>query len=53
MTEATPIGRIGQGSLLNRWWRVTATGFSFAAFGLGGLLLGGVVAPLLLLVLRH
>jgi len=42
-----------RGSLLNRWWRVVATGFSFAAFGLGGLLLGGIVAPLLLLVVRH
>ncbi len=40
-------------SLLNRWWRVVATGFSFAIFGVGGLVLGGVVAPLLLLVLRH
>jgi 1-acyl-sn-glycerol-3-phosphate acyltransferase len=40
-------------SLLNRWWRVAATGFSFALFGLGGLLLGGVVAPLVLAVVRH
>ena len=40
-------------SLLNRWWRIAATGFSFATFGIGGLVLGGIVAPLLLLVLRH
>jgi 1-acyl-sn-glycerol-3-phosphate acyltransferase len=40
-------------SLLNRWWRVAATGFSFATFGLGGLVLGGLVAPLLLLLVRH
>ena len=40
-------------SLLNRWWRVVATGFSFATFGVGGLVLGGLVAPLVLLVLRH
>jgi len=37
-------------SLLNRWWRVAATGFSFAGFGVGGLLLGLVVFPLLLSV---
>lgn len=40
-------------SLLNRWWRVVATGLSFATFGVGGLVLGGVLAPLMLLVLRH
>lgn len=40
-------------SLLNRWWRVGATGFSFATFGVGGLVLGGLVAPLLLVVVRH
>jgi 1-acyl-sn-glycerol-3-phosphate acyltransferase len=40
-------------ALLDRWWRVAATGFSFAAFGVGGLVLGGVVAPLMLLVVRH
>jgi 1-acyl-sn-glycerol-3-phosphate acyltransferase len=40
-------------SLANRWWRVAGTGFSFALFGLGGLLLGVVVFPLLLAVIRH
>jgi 1-acyl-sn-glycerol-3-phosphate acyltransferase len=40
-------------SRLNRWWRVAATGFSFAGFGLGGLLLGVAVFPLLGLVVRH
>lgn len=37
---------------LNHAWRLFATGLSFAAFGVGGLLLGGVVLPLLLLVVR-
>jgi 1-acyl-sn-glycerol-3-phosphate acyltransferase len=35
---------------LNHAWRVLATGISFAAFGVGGLLLGGVVLPLLFLI---
>ncbi len=30
----------------NYAWRVGATGFSFASFGLGGVLIGGVIAPL-------
>jgi 1-acyl-sn-glycerol-3-phosphate acyltransferase len=51
MSEAT--SRRGGGSLLDRWWRVAATGFSFVAFGLGGLVLGGLVAPLMLVVVRH
>ncbi|MBJ7517166.1 MAG: 1-acyl-sn-glycerol-3-phosphate acyltransferase, partial [Stenotrophomonas sp.] len=37
---------------LDRAWRVLATGFSFAAFGLGGLIAGVTVAPLLLLAVR-
>jgi len=37
---------------VDRAWRVLATGLSFAAFGLGGLLAGLVVAPLLLLLIR-
>ena len=53
MTEATLASAQERSSLLNRWWRVLATGFSFAAFGLGGLLLGVVVFPLLLVVVRH
>lgn len=32
----------------NHAWRVVATGMSFAAFGIGGLLLWGMLAPLLL-----
>ena len=40
-------------SLANRWWRVAATGLSFALFGIGGLLLGLVVFPLLLVAIRH
>ena len=53
MTEATLATAQERSSLLNRWWRVLATGFSFAAFGIGGLLLGAVVFPLLLVVVRH
>ncbi len=40
-------GRLGHA------WRVAATGLSFAAFGMGGLLLGGLVFPLLLLFPRR
>ncbi len=40
-------------SRLNRWWRVAATGFSFTGFGVGGLLLGVVVFPLLNVIVRH
>jgi len=36
---------------VSRPWRVLATGFSFLVFGLGGLLLGGLVFPLLQLAL--
>lgn len=32
---------------LNYYWRVAATGFSFASFGVGGVLMGGVVSPLM------
>ena len=53
MPEATFVATQPPSSLLNRWWRVVATGFSFAAFGVGGLLLGGVVFPLLLAVVHH
>lgn len=37
---------------LDRGWRVIATGISFAAFGIGGLLLGLFVFPLLRLLVR-
>ena len=37
---------------LNRYWRVVATGFCFAMFGLGGLFIRLVVYPLLLLFTR-
>ena len=53
MREAALLPACERSSRANRWWRVAATGFSFALFGLGGLLLGGIVAPLLLLVVRH
>ncbi|WP_077034418.1 1-acyl-sn-glycerol-3-phosphate acyltransferase [Pelomonas sp. KK5] len=39
-------------SPLGRAWRVLATGLAFAVFGLGGVLLGLFVFPLLQLVLR-
>lgn len=42
--------RIGRG--LNHGWRVLATGASFAVFGIGGLLLGVVVFPVLRLLVR-
>ena len=53
MSEAAAIGQAAHSSVLNRAWRVAATGFSFALFGVGGLLLGLVVAPLMLAVVRH
>lgn len=31
---------------LNYAWRVGATGFSFASFGLGGVAIGSIIAPL-------
>lgn len=38
--------------VIDRGWRIIATAVSFAAFGLGGVLLGLVVFPLLRLVVR-
>lgn len=43
----------GPSSLLNRAWRIVGTGLAFAGFGLGGLVLGLVVFPLFVLVVRH
>jgi 1-acyl-sn-glycerol-3-phosphate acyltransferase len=37
----------------NRYWRVVATGLSFALFGIGGLLLRVLVFPLLSLLVRR
>jgi 1-acyl-sn-glycerol-3-phosphate acyltransferase len=53
MTEAALMATPSRSSLLNRWWRVAATGLSFALFGLGGLVIGLVVLPLLLVLVRH
>lgn len=39
-------------ALLDRCWRVAATGVSFAMFGLGGVVLRVLVFPLLMLVVR-
>lgn len=38
---------------IDRLWRVAATGFCFFCFGVGGLLLGTIVFPLLALLLRN
>lgn len=37
---------------LNYYWRVFATGLSFSVFGLGGVVIGGVVLPSLLVLHR-
>lgn len=37
---------------INRWWRVVATGFCFAVFGLGGLVVRCVFYPLLILLVK-
>jgi len=42
----------GIGSRLDQAWRVVATGFSFLAFGVGGLLFGTLLVPFLLLAVR-
>lgn len=34
-------------------WRIGATGFSFASFGVGGVVIGGVIAPLVSLSSRN
>lgn len=39
--------------LLDRYWRVCATGFSFLMFGIGGLVLRVLVFPLLMLAVRE
>ncbi len=38
--------------LLNRFWRVLATGFCFAVFGLGGIVIGVLIYPLIVLLYR-
>jgi 1-acyl-sn-glycerol-3-phosphate acyltransferase len=38
---------------INRWWRVVGTGISFACFGLGAVLLGFTIWPLLRLSSRR
>jgi len=53
MPEAAIPSVQARSSVLNRWWRVLATGGSFACFGVGGLLLGAIVFPLLLVIVRH
>jgi 1-acyl-sn-glycerol-3-phosphate acyltransferase len=53
MPDIADIGHDKPSSIANRWWRVGATGFSFAGFGVGGLVLGVIVFPLFLVVVRH
>ena len=48
-----PPGALPASSRVNRCWRIAGTGFAFAGFGVGGLLLGAIVFPLLLVVVRH
>ena len=43
----------GDGGLLDRAWRIIATGISFVAFGLGGLMLWALAFPLLDLGVRE
>lgn len=45
--------RDGLPAALSRYWRVFATGLSFLVFGLGALLLGGLVFPALSAVVRR
>ncbi len=47
---ASPAPRLAQ--RLNRGWRILATGYSFASFGLGGLFIGLVIWPLVTLTSR-
>lgn len=51
MVEAT-LTRSGWAERLNHLWRIAATGVSFLAFGVGGLLLGLLVFPLINLAVR-
>ena len=43
----------GVGMLINKLWRIIATGMCFTLFGLGGLILSFVVFPLLKLLIRN
>ena len=44
MAEMLNIKKIKQQA--NYLWRVGATGFSFASFGVGGVVIGGVLSPI-------
>lgn len=50
MTATPPVVARTLGQRLNRGWRILATGYSFASFGLGGLVIGLVIWPLVSLV---
>lgn len=52
MVEAT-LTHSGWAERLNHLWRIAATGLSFLAFGVGGLLLGVLVFPLINLAVRE
>lgn len=53
MDVAAPPHGLRLAFLFDRPWRVLITGLSFVWFGLGGLLLGWVFAPLLTVLLRN
>jgi 1-acyl-sn-glycerol-3-phosphate acyltransferase len=50
--DFTLVAEAPPSSALNRAWRVLATGLCFACFGLGGLAIGLLVLPAMLLVVR-
>lgn len=50
MAEGVPAGTMG--GRLNHGWRIVATGLSFLAFGVGGLLLGLLAFPAINLLIR-
>lgn len=49
---ATGVGSMCVVKWLGRWWRVVATGFCFAVFGVGGLVVRCVIYPLLMLLVQ-
>ena len=50
MASGEVMQSINEKRSLNYYWRLLATGMSFTLFGVGGVLLGGLVFPLLLLL---
>lgn len=50
MASGEVMQSINEKRSLNYYWRLLATGVSFTLFGVGGVLIGGLVFPLLLLI---